>query len=227
MENKSNMLEKLLGRVGKFGQEYSTEYSQVPNNCLVQTLQKSKELREFNERCNPSIGLMNEILACYSMGHLMGWGIPILDVFKNVAESFTELGYREPVKAIMYIHDSVRQGDTMFAPMAKQGFFSPESGYLTAVGEESGDVDRALKSAADILEAKVKYSLRPEQVGEFVFLHGIRFLSDAGLTYERTAEILSVISKQFLIGPGPKILEVFRSLEAKNRIQQKQPSNIK
>ena len=147
----------------------------------------------------------------------MGEGVPVLDAFNAVADNFTVLNHNEPAEAIKYVHDSVRQGDTMAAPMSKLRFFSPESAYLTAIGEWTGDVDKTLKRAADILQIKAEQELTPEQTGQIVSLYGTRMLIGAVASNgDKIIETLSGLSKEHSIGPDPKVFKVLELLEARD-----------
>lgn len=173
---------------------------------LSQTLNKAKDLVELIEKHKPDTKKTNEILLCYSLGTLINSGVPILDAFNNVADSFKALNHQQPEQALRGIHDAIRQGHTMSEPMEKIDFFSPSSVYLASVGEETGDLDKTLIKAADILEKEVKYDLKSEQVSEIVFYYGLGMFENAGIPNVRTFRLLEELAKKHSIGPKHEVL---------------------
>lgn len=216
MKNKSSMLEKLLKRVGEYAEENSTRTNREPGDCLADTLKKTGDLLLFNRVYNPDAKVMDEILACYSMGFLTGEGVPILDVFNKITENFRDLEHREPAEAIIYVHDSVRQGDNASSAMSKLRFFSPETAYLTAIGEKIGEFDRTSKRAADFLQIKVEKNLTQEQIGHIVSLYAMKMLIDAGVSSEQVIGTLSGFSREYIVGPSPKVFGMLDLLDAKD-----------
>jgi type II secretory pathway component PulF len=83
-----------------------------------------------------------------NLATLLTSGVPVLSSLKLSAN-----GLDEPLRlAIMKIHDSIREGDTMAAPMEESGEFSPMEVNLVDIGEECGCLDTMLLRIAKLCE---------------------------------------------------------------------------
>lgn len=63
-------------------------------------------------------------------------------------------------RAIEAMRESVREGRTLAAPMEESGLFPPLVVQMTAVGEETGDIDVMLAKVSDYYDRDVDYTLR-------------------------------------------------------------------
>ncbi|MDP3027682.1 MAG: type II secretion system F family protein [Nanoarchaeota archaeon] len=211
LENKDLFEEHtfLLARVGEYAGRYMEEEAAAGKltDVLKDILKKAKNISEIKKKFRRAdLNKIDEIAACYSLGQLVGCGVPILDTLKYTADNFKELNLPDPANAIMEVHNSIRQGDALANPMSR-GFFSKESVYLTAIGEEIGDVDKTFKKSAEILEAKITHNPSPEQIGEILFYYGAGMFFDAGFPCLKSIRLLAENSKIFSIGPKHEILD--------------------
>ncbi len=199
----------MLSRLGEYADDESKEYSpkENPNTYMIKTLRKARGLVGLNERFNPDKRSIEEILLCYSVGELIAASVPILDTLTSVADNFAALNCYTPESALRYIHEMIRRGDNISEPMSKQSFFHPETVYLSFIGEETGDLDNALKKSAEILEAKVNYNPLPRQMEDVLFYYGWGMLESAGIPFLRNLEILKNSFKLAQFGPRPEFFD--------------------
>ena len=94
------------------------------------------------------------ILARFSrtLGTLMESGVPVLQALTIVKET---LNNEVIAKAVQEIHDSVREGEPMAAPVEANRIFPPIFGGMVEVGEETGELPAMLLKVADLYEDEV------------------------------------------------------------------------
>ena len=59
-------------------------------------------------------------------------------------------------RAIDQVHDSIREGETIAAPLEESGVFPPMVVNMIDVGEETGSLDAMLMKVADTYDAEVE-----------------------------------------------------------------------
>lgn len=79
-------------------------------------------------------------------------GVPLVDALESVAGATGNAVYRD---AIMYIRDEVSAGTQLQTSMRTTGVFPVMAVQLTAIGEESGNLDEMLEKVAEHYEAVV------------------------------------------------------------------------
>jgi type IV pilus assembly protein PilC len=79
-------------------------------------------------------------------------GVPLVDALESVAGATGNAVYRD---AVMQIKDDVSSGTQLQAAMRSTGVFPVMAVQLTAIGEESGNLDSMLAKVADHYEAVV------------------------------------------------------------------------
>jgi type IV pilus assembly protein PilC len=94
------------------------------------------------------------VLARFSrtLGTLMESGVPVLQALSIVKET---LNNEVVIKAVTDIHDNVKEGETMAAPIEGNKIFPPIFTSMVEVGEETGELPAMLLKVADMYEDEV------------------------------------------------------------------------
>jgi len=87
-----------------------------------------------------------------TLSTLLTSGVPILQALTIVSDT---VGNALVSKAIMSIHDSVKEGETVAAPMEQSGVFPLMAVSMVQVGEESGALPEMLAKVADTFDNEV------------------------------------------------------------------------
>lgn len=87
-----------------------------------------------------------------TLGTLMESGVPVLQALSIVKET---LGNEIIANAVQEIHDSVKEGESMAAPVEASRIFPPIFGGMVEVGEETGALPDMLLKVADMYEDEV------------------------------------------------------------------------
>jgi type IV pilus assembly protein PilC len=91
-----------------------------------------------------------------TLGTLIASGVPILQALKIVKETIGNVVIQA---AIDQVHDSIREGETIAAPLEECGVFPPMVVNMIDVGEETGSLDAMLMKVADTYDAEVEASV--------------------------------------------------------------------
>lgn len=91
---------------------------------------------------------------CRTMGTLVRSGIPVLQALE-VTEDV--VGNEVISRAIRKARASIKEGDTITAPLVETGVFEPMVTQMIAVGEETGALDEMLIRMSDYFEREVMY----------------------------------------------------------------------
>lgn len=109
-----------------------------------------------------------------TLGTLITSGVPILQSLRITKET---IGNEVVEKAIMRVHDGIKEGDTIAAPLDEAKVFPPMVVNMIDVGEETGSLDAMLMKVADIYDAEVEAAveglLQLLEPAIIVFLGGI------------------------------------------------------
>ncbi len=92
-----------------------------------------------------------------TFGTLTQSGVPILEaleVAKNTASN------NVVQRAIMYIRERIREGESIHAPMKRTGVFPPIVTNLIAVGEEAGNLEDILYKISDYYDQEIDATIR-------------------------------------------------------------------
>ena len=88
-----------------------------------------------------------------TLGTLITSGVPILQSLRITKET---IGNEVIEKAIQRVHDSIKEGDTIAAPLDESKVFPAMVVNMIDVGEETGSLDAMLMKVADIYDAEVE-----------------------------------------------------------------------
>lgn len=87
-----------------------------------------------------------------TLGTLMASGVPILQALDIVAES---AGNTVVANAVKNSRASIKEGDMISKPLAKEPIFSPMVVQMISIGEETGALDSMLAKIADFYDEEV------------------------------------------------------------------------
>ena len=88
-----------------------------------------------------------------TLGTLLTSGVPILQALRITKETITNEVIQN---AIQKVHDSIKEGDTIAAPLDESKVFPAMVVNMIDVGEETGSLDSMLNKVADIYDAEVE-----------------------------------------------------------------------
>lgn len=104
----------------------------------------------------PVLGKINNltIMARFSgtLSSLIAAGVPLLQALDTVASTVDNVIIE---KEIMRIEDRVRRGETLSKPMEDSGLFTPMVIQMTAIGEETGELEDMLHKVSAFYEEEV------------------------------------------------------------------------
>jgi general secretion pathway protein F len=88
-----------------------------------------------------------------TLATLLRSGVPLLtamDIVKNI------VGNTRLATVIEESRDSIREGESIAAPLKRSGEFPPLVYHMVAIGEKSGQLEEMLKNVADAYDAQVE-----------------------------------------------------------------------
>jgi len=88
-----------------------------------------------------------------TLGTLIASGVPILQALKIVKETIGNIVIQN---AIDHVHDSIKEGETIAAPLEEARVFPAMVVNMIDVGEETGSLDAMLMKVADTYDAEVE-----------------------------------------------------------------------
>lgn len=91
-----------------------------------------------------------------TLGTLISSGVPILQALKITRET---IGNSVVQDAVDKVHDSIKEGDTIAAPLDETKVFPPMVVNMIDVGEETGQLDAMLNKVADIYDQEVEVAV--------------------------------------------------------------------
>jgi type IV pilus assembly protein PilC len=104
----------------------------------------------------PILGKVNHltIMARFAgtLSSLLSAGVPLLQALDTVAATVDNVIIE---REITKIEDRVRRGETLSKPMEDSGLFTPMVVQMTAVGEETGELEGMLKKVSEFYEEEV------------------------------------------------------------------------
>ncbi len=126
---------------------------------LFTVMQKTRRGRLFIDRVKinlPLLGLIarKSAVAKFSrtLGTLLKSGVPILEALNIVKNT---IGNEVVAQAVVKVHDAVREGESIAAPLHESKVFDEMVVNMVNVGEETGKLDSMLLKIADIYDTEV------------------------------------------------------------------------
>jgi type IV pilus assembly protein PilC len=126
----------------------------------IKMLGKSKYVKSAMDRVILKIPLVGDLVTkvavarfARTLGTLITSGVPILQALKITKET---IGNEVIQNAIQNVHDSIKEGETIAAPLDESKVFPAMVVNMIDVGEETGSLDAMLMKVADIYDAEVE-----------------------------------------------------------------------
>ena len=123
-------------------------------------LAKSENVKRVMDRVVLKIPLVGDLVIkvavarfARTLGTLITSGVPILQALKITKET---IGNEVVQNAVQKVHDSIKEGDTIAAPLDEAKVFPQMVVNMIDVGEETGSLDSMLMKVADIYDAEVE-----------------------------------------------------------------------
>ena len=127
---------------------------------VLKILSKIKMTKRILDRVVLKLPLVGDLVTkvavarfARTLGTLITSGVPILQSLKITKET---IGNEVIEIAIQKVHDSIKDGDTIAAPLDESKVFPPMVVNMIDVGEETGSLDSMLMKVADIYDAEVE-----------------------------------------------------------------------
>jgi len=125
----------------------------------IQTTQGRKQYDRLKLNV-PVFGLLNKKVAisrfCRTLGTLLSSGVPIMQALEIVGRAS---GNEVIAETVSKVRDSIREGESIAAPLGASGMFPPMVTQMVAVGEETGNLDAMLSKISDFYDTEVEYLL--------------------------------------------------------------------
>ncbi len=126
----------------------------------IKMLGKSKYVKSGMDRVVLKVPLVGDLVTkvavarfARTLGTLITSGVPILQALKITKET---IGNEVVQNAIQKVHDSIKEGETIAAPLDECKVFPSMVVNMIDVGEETGSLDAMLMKVADIYDAEVE-----------------------------------------------------------------------
>ncbi|MGI6458796.1 MAG: type II secretion system inner membrane protein GspF [Candidatus Hydrogenedentales bacterium] len=126
----------------------------------IKVLSKFHTVKRISDRVVLRIPLVGDLITkvavarfSRTLGTLITSGVPILQSLRITRET---IGNEVIENAIQKVHDSIKEGDTIAAPLDESKVFPPMVVNMIDVGEETGSLDAMLMKVADIYDAEVE-----------------------------------------------------------------------
>lgn len=124
---------------------------------------KVHAVRRFRDRVVLKIPLVGDLVTkvavarfARTLGTLITSGVPILQALKITKETISNEIIQD---AVDKVHDSIKEGDTIAAPLDETKVFPAMVVNMIDVGEETGSLDAMLMKVADIYDAEVEVAV--------------------------------------------------------------------
>ena len=121
---------------------------------------KFKVIKSASDRIVLKIPLIGDLITkvavarfARTLGTLITSGVPILQALKITKET---IGNEVIQNAVQKVHDSIKEGETIAAPLDESKVFPAMVVNMIDVGEETGSLDAMLMKVADIYDAEVE-----------------------------------------------------------------------
>lgn len=123
---------------------------------IIKRSSKGRYLLDIVKLRLPVIGRLFQKIAisrfARTLGTLVDSGVPILGALNIVKET---VGNEVVAKGLTIVHNSIKEGESIVAPMRAADIFDPVVINMVAVGEETGKLDEMLLRIADTYENEV------------------------------------------------------------------------
>jgi type IV pilus assembly protein PilC len=129
----------------------------------IKLISKIKLMKRIRDRVVLKVPLIGDLVTkvavarfSRTLGTLITSGVPILQSLRITKET---IGNEVVENAVQKVHDSIKEGDTIAAPLDEAKVFPPMVVNMIDVGEETGSLDSMLMKVADIYDAEVEIAV--------------------------------------------------------------------
>ncbi|MEK7793440.1 MAG: type II secretion system F family protein [Candidatus Hydrogenedentota bacterium] len=126
----------------------------------IKVMSKIKLVKRIMDRVVLKIPLVGDLVTkvavarfARTLGTLLNSGVPILQALRITKETINNEVIQN---AVQKVHDSIKEGDTIAAPLDESKVFPSMVVNMIDVGEETGSLDTMLNKVADIYDAEVE-----------------------------------------------------------------------
>lgn len=126
----------------------------------IKLMSKSAAIKRVMDRVVLKVPLIGDLVTkvavarfARTLGTLITSGVPILQALKITKET---IGNEVIQNAVQKVHDSIKEGETIAAPLDESKVFPAMVVNMIDVGEETGSLDAMLMKVADIYDAEVE-----------------------------------------------------------------------
>jgi len=130
---------------------------------VIKVLSKIKFVKSVMDRVILKVWLVGDLATkiavarfARTLGTLITSGVPILQSLKITKETISNEVMQN---AVQKVHDSIKEGDTIAAPLDASKVFPAMVVNMVDVGEETGKLDAMLMKVADIYDAEVEVAV--------------------------------------------------------------------
>ncbi|KGA11210.1 MAG: type II secretion system protein [actinobacterium acAMD-2] len=148
-----------MSSVLKFGTPFLIVFG-IAGVIIWNKVKHTPEVRGFIDPLKLKIPVFGDLFAkialsrfARNLGTMMSSGVPILQALDIVAET---TGNSVVGKAVLDVQESVRQGESMTAPLTRHEVFPPMLVQMMAVGEDTGALDEMLHKISEFYDQEVE-----------------------------------------------------------------------
>ncbi len=148
-----------MSTVLKFGTPFLIVFG-IAGVIIWNKVKHTPEVRGFIDPLKLKIPVFGDLFAkialsrfARNLGTMMSSGVPILQALDIVAET---TGNSVVGKAVLDVQESVRQGESMTAPLTRHDVFPPMLVQMMAVGEDTGALDAMLHKISEFYDQEVE-----------------------------------------------------------------------
>ena len=148
-----------MSTVLKFGTPFLIVFG-IAGVIIWNKVKHTPEVRGFVDPLKLKIPVFGDLFAkialsrfARNLGTMMSSGVPILQALDIVAET---TGNSVVGKAVLDVQESVRQGESMTAPLTRHDVFPPMLVQMMAVGEDTGALDAMLHKISEFYDQEVE-----------------------------------------------------------------------
>ena len=148
-----------MSTVLKFGTPFLIVFG-IAGVIIWNKVKHTPEVRGFIDPLKLKIPVFGDLFAkialsrfARNLGTMMSSGVPILQALDIVAET---TGNSVVGKAVLDVQESVRQGESMTAPLTRHEVFPPMLVQMMAVGEDTGALDAMLHKISEFYDQEVE-----------------------------------------------------------------------
>ena len=130
---------------------------------FIKLIRKIPAVQRLGDRVSLKLPLIGDLVTkvavarfARTLGTLLNSGVPILQAMVITRETISNSVIQN---AVDHVHDRIKEGDTIAAPLDETKVFPPMVVNMIDVGEETGSLDAMLNKVADIYDNEVEIAI--------------------------------------------------------------------